>query len=81
MRTKRYMTENNFSLNSLIQVYKTLDESKLMLEDMIDKIGHEHINYLKSLPPDIQNLVEITLRLTPEQRTSLMRFIESLKSD
>ncbi|MGD9678558.1 MAG: hypothetical protein AB7V16_09480 [Vulcanibacillus sp.] len=75
------MTDNNFSLNSLIQVYKTLDESKLMLEEMIDNIGHEHINYLKSLPADIQNLVEITLRLTPEQRTSLMRFIESLKSD
>lgn len=75
------MTENNFSLNALIQVYKALDESKLLLEDMIDKIGHEHSNYLKSLPPDIQNLVELTLQLTPEQRTSLMRFIESLKSD
>ncbi len=75
------MSETNFSLNSLIQVYKSLDESKLLLEDIIDKIGHEHSNYLISLPLDIQNLVEISLKLTPEQRTFLMRFIESLRTD
>lgn len=75
------MSENSFSLNSLIEVYKSLDESKLLLEDIIDKIGHEHSSYLKSLPPDIQNLVDISLRLTEEQRSSLMKFIESLKAD
>ncbi len=75
------MSENNFSLNSLIEVYKSLDESKLLLEDIIDRIGQEHSSYLKSLPPDIQNLVDTTLKLTPEQRSSLMKFIESLRTD
>ncbi|GEM_PF-3768200 len=75
------MSDKGFSLNSLIELYKTLDESKIMLEDIIDKIGQEHYSSLSSLPPDIQQMVELTLKLSTEQRASLLRFIESLKGE
>lgn len=75
------MNDLSNSLNSLIQLYKTLDESKLLLEDVIDSIGQDYSNYYKTLPTDIQDLVEIALKLTPEQRSSLMRFIESIKAE
>lgn len=75
------MSDKNFSLNSLIELYKTLDESKILLEDIIDKIGQEHYNSLASLPLDIQKIVETTLKLTPEQRATLMQFIESIKTE
>lgn len=71
----------NEALKSLIQLYKTLDESKLLLEDVINKIGVEDSKSLQSLPQDIQQLVEIALELSPEQRKNLMRFLESLKQD
>lgn len=72
---------NNDSLKSLIQIYKSLDESKLLLEEVINDIGVEHKRHLQSLPQDIQYLVEVALELTPEQRKSLMRFMESLKQE
>jgi hypothetical protein len=75
------MSNKIFSLNSLIELYKTLDESKVLVEDIINKIGQEHYNSLAALPPDVQKIVETTLKLTPEQRATLMRFIESLQSE
>lgn len=69
----------NEALKSLIQLYRTLDESKLLLEDVINNIGVEDSKSLQSLPQDIQQLVEIALELSPEQRKNLMRFLESLK--
>ena len=69
----------NDSIKSLIQLYKTLDESKLLLEEVINQIGVEYKKNIESLPQDIQNLIELSLQLTPEQRKALMRFIESLK--
>lgn len=75
------MSEVNNSLNSLINLYKTLDESKILLEDVIDSIGHNNANYVNSLPPDVQKLVDLALKLSTEQRSSLMRFIESIKTE
>ncbi|TCS84584.1 hypothetical protein [Tepidibacillus fermentans] len=69
---------NESILKSLIHIYKQLDETKLLLEDVINQLGVEQINH-KPLPQDIQHLVDVALELTPEQRKSLMRFIESLK--
>ncbi|GBF12316.1 hypothetical protein TEPIDINF_001345 [Tepidibacillus infernus] len=69
----------NDSLKSLIQIYKMLDEAKLLIEDAINQIGVEQSKNPQSLPKDIQELVEVSLELTPEQRKTLMRFIESLK--
>ncbi|OEF98866.1 hypothetical protein BHF71_02765 [Vulcanibacillus modesticaldus] len=68
-------------LKALIQIYKALDESKILLEDIIDQIGSGYGKRLEALPEDIQVLVEKTLELTPKQRKALMRFIESIKSD
>ena len=68
-------------LKSLIHLYKNLDESKQLLEDVIDEIGVDQAKTISSLPQDIQYLVEVALDLTPEQRKSLMRFIESLKQE
>lgn len=70
---------NNDSLKSLIQIYKSLDESKSILEELINEIGVEDNKYLQSLPSDLKYLVEVALELTPEQRKTLLRFIESLK--
>lgn len=70
---------NNDSLKSLIQIYKSLDESKSILEEVINEIGVEDNKYLQSLPSDLKYLVEVALELTPEQRKTLLRFIESLK--
>lgn len=71
----------NDSLKSLIQLYKTLDDSKNLLEDLINNIGVEQTKYLSTLPQDIQYLVKIALQLTPDQRKTLLRFIESLKQE
>lgn len=68
------------SLKSLIQIYKLLDESKILIEEVIDKIGKDN-KELQSLPQDIQHLVEIALQLSPEQRKTLLKFIESLKQE
>ncbi len=69
----------NDSLKSLIQLYKTLDESKHILEDVINQFGIERQNNIQSLPKDIQDLVDIARELNTEQRKTLMKFIESLK--
>jgi len=71
----------NESLKSLIQVYKSLDDSKLILEDVINQIGLEQSKNPQKLPQDIQNLVDFALELTPKQRKSLMMFMESLKEE
>lgn len=68
-------------LNSLIHIYKSIDESKMILEDVINQVGLEHAKNPQPLPQDIQQLIEMAMELTPEQRKSLMRFIESLKQE
>ncbi len=68
-------------LRSLIQLYKTLDESKNVLEEAINQIGVENTKQINTLPEDIQYLVEKALELTPEQRKTLLRFIESLNQE
>ena len=65
-------------LKTLIHIYKQLDDTKLVLEDVINQLGVEQNNQ-KPLPQDVQHLVDVALALTPEQRKTLMRFIESLK--
>lgn len=69
------------SFKSLIQLYKKLDEAKLIIEDIINEIGSDNPKILQTIPEDIQQLIDISLELTPEQRKSLMRFIESLKQN
>jgi len=64
-------------LKSLIHIYKELDNTQLVLEEIINKLGVEQNQ--KTLPQDIQHLVDVALSLTPEQRKTLMLFIESLK--
>ena len=68
-------------LNSLIHIYKSIDESKTILEDVINQVGVEHTKNPQQFPPDIQQLIEMALELTPDQRKTLMRFIESLRQE
>ena len=64
-------------LKTLIHIYKQLDDTKIILEDVINQLGVEQNQ--KPLPQDIQHLVDVALELTPDQRKTLMRFLESLK--
>ncbi|MBN2908709.1 hypothetical protein JQC72_04135 [Polycladomyces sp. WAk] len=62
----------------LIQAYKHIDEARNLLEEVINQMGQHQIA-MSSLPEDIQHLVHVALQLSPEQRKTLQRFLESLK--
>jgi hypothetical protein len=62
----------------LIQAYKQIDEARNLLEEVINQMGQHQIA-IASLPEDIQHLVKVALQLSPEQRKTLQRFLESLK--
>jgi len=71
----------NNAIKSLIQLYKTLDDSKHLIEDVINELGKNQQHHLQGLPKDVQDLIKITLDLNPDQRKTLMKFIESLKQE
>jgi hypothetical protein len=63
----------------LIQTYKHLDQSRHLLEQLINQFGMQHERMIQLLPPDIQYLVQLAMELTPEQRKTLRLFLESIK--
>jgi hypothetical protein len=64
----------------LIQTYKRIDESRHLLEQLIDQMGR-HQQEVLHLPEDIQHLVRIALTLSPDQRKTLRLFLESLQNE
>ncbi|SFS66860.1 hypothetical protein [Marininema halotolerans] len=65
----------------LIQSYKQLDEARALLEEAINRLGKHQTQTITDshLPEDIQQLVQIALHLSPDQRKTLQLFLESLK--
>jgi hypothetical protein len=64
----------------LIQTYKRIDESRHLLELLIDQMGRQQQG-IRHLPEDIQHLVRIALTLSPDQRKTLRLFLESLQNE
>ncbi|SHE69652.1 hypothetical protein SAMN05444392_102413 [Seinonella peptonophila] len=62
----------------LIETYRHIDHSQNLLEQLIDHIGHSP-QLISHLPDDIQELVNIALKLDIEQRKALRLFLQSLK--
>lgn len=62
----------------LVQTYKQVDEARLLLEEVINQVG-KHQTPSPQLPEDIQQLVDIALQLSPEQRKTLRLFLESIR--
>ncbi|QKG85152.1 hypothetical protein GXN76_12185 [Kroppenstedtia pulmonis] len=62
----------------LVQTYKQVDEARLLLEEVINQVG-KHQTPPPQLPEDIQQLVDIALQLSPEQRKTLRLFLESIR--
>lgn len=67
----------------LIQTYKHINESRNLIEQLINQIGQQQQQVLAihDLPEDIQHLVHVALELSPDQRKTLRLFLESLKHD
>jgi hypothetical protein len=63
----------------LIQIYKHINDSRDLTEQLINQLGQQKHQFAQPLPNDIQNLIQIALELSPEQRKTLQLFIESLK--
>lgn len=63
----------------LIDTYKHIDQARNKLDQFINYIGSHQI-FIHHLPQDIQKLVEISLKLSPEKRRILHLFLESLQS-
>jgi hypothetical protein len=64
----------------LIQTYKHINESRYLIEQAIDQLGRrKQQEACEQLPEDIQDLVNLALELTPDQRKTLRRFLESVK--
>jgi hypothetical protein len=62
----------------LVQTYKHVDEARRLLEEVINRMGQHQAPEMQ-LPEDIQDLVEIALQLSPEQRKTLRQFLESIR--
>jgi hypothetical protein len=73
-----HMTQSTEKL--LIQTYKHINESRNLLEQLINQLGQQQ-QFVHHLPEDIQHLIRVALELSPEQRKTLRLFIESLKHD
>ncbi|MBD1370976.1 hypothetical protein IC620_01185 [Hazenella sp. IB182357] len=71
----------------LIQTYTHINESRNLIEQLINQFGQEQSNLsstsepISSLPQDIQHLVEVALQLSPSQRHALKLFLDSLKNE
>lgn len=74
MKNNRELTPETL----LIDTYKHIDAARNQVEQLIDLIGSRQAFVHHPLPDDVQQLVEISLRLPPEKRKILQRFIESL---
>ncbi|MBA4492925.1 hypothetical protein ACFO25_08450 [Paenactinomyces guangxiensis] len=64
----------------LIETYKHINESRNLLEQLINQMGQQQ-QFIHQLPEDIQHLVDVALELSPEQRKTLRLFLESLKHE
>ena len=61
----------------LIQIYKHLTESRVLTEKLIDYLGNHQYLSIK-LPKDIEQLIQVALKLSPEKRKKLLLYLESL---
>ncbi|TCS95006.1 hypothetical protein [Hazenella coriacea] len=64
----------------LIQTYQHINESRNLVEKLINQLGQQH-QLINQLPEDIQHLVQVALELSPDQRKTLRLFLESLKQE
>jgi len=64
----------------LIQTYKHINESRNLIEQLINQWGQQQ-PFIHHLPDDIQHLIQVALELSPDQRKTLRLFLESLKHD
>ncbi|MBA4541739.1 MULTISPECIES: hypothetical protein [Thermoactinomyces] len=64
----------------LIQTYKHINESRNLIEQLINQLGQQQ-QFIHHLPDDIQHLIHVAMELSPDQRKTLRRFLESLKFD
>jgi hypothetical protein len=64
----------------LIQAYKHINESRNLIEQLINQMGQKQ-QLIHHLPEDIQHLVHVALELSPDQRKTLRLFLESLKQE
>ncbi len=65
----------------LIEMYQHVDQARDLLEEYINYLGSHSDQTIADLPEDIQALVRFALQLKPEQRRTLMLFLESLKEE
>ncbi|MBA4601408.1 hypothetical protein [Thermoactinomyces mirandus] len=64
----------------LIQTYKHINESRNLIEQLINQLGQQ-TPFIHHLPEDIQHLIHVALELSPDQRKTLRLFLESLKQE
>lgn len=64
----------------LIDTYKHIDQARNKLDQFIDSIGSKPL-FVHHLPEDVQLLMKIALRLPPEKRKILRKFLESLQTN
>lgn len=65
----------------LTQTYKHINESRNLIEQLINQLGQQSPPFIHHLPEDIQHLIHVALELSPDQRKTLRLFLESLKQE